>query len=260
MPTWEEWDQGTSSGPASSRAKRRRCSAGRRSPRTRTARCYRGVAENSIYVARSARGRGVGRALLRRALPPGARGPDLDAAGEHPRRERGVDRAARRLRLPDRRHPREARPQARRVERRRADGAPLSRARAAPRARPTEGRPALLVRVRLVVQVLPHSPQSPAQSGRQRILSGSASATASRPHCRQVDPVAVVRTPSSARRRRDFSGGLVFADVDRHLEHGVAEAAVARPVQARRERMAEHRAGVRPVTSNAAGTVSGTGM
>jgi L-amino acid N-acyltransferase YncA len=28
--------------------------------------CYRGVAENSIYVARSARGRGVGRALLER--------------------------------------------------------------------------------------------------------------------------------------------------------------------------------------------------
>jgi phosphinothricin acetyltransferase len=28
--------------------------------------CYRGVAENSIYIARSARGRGVGHALLRR--------------------------------------------------------------------------------------------------------------------------------------------------------------------------------------------------
>jgi L-amino acid N-acyltransferase YncA len=28
--------------------------------------CYRGVAENSIYVARNARGRGVGRALLER--------------------------------------------------------------------------------------------------------------------------------------------------------------------------------------------------
>jgi L-amino acid N-acyltransferase YncA len=28
--------------------------------------CYRGVAENSIYVARSAQGRGVGRALLER--------------------------------------------------------------------------------------------------------------------------------------------------------------------------------------------------
>jgi phosphinothricin acetyltransferase len=28
--------------------------------------CYRGVAENSIYIARAARGRGVGHALLRR--------------------------------------------------------------------------------------------------------------------------------------------------------------------------------------------------
>jgi len=28
--------------------------------------CYRGVAEDSIYIARSARGRGVGRALLER--------------------------------------------------------------------------------------------------------------------------------------------------------------------------------------------------
>jgi L-amino acid N-acyltransferase YncA len=38
-------------------------------------RCYAGVAENSVYVARAARGRGVGRALLQRLLG------DADAAG-----------------------------------------------------------------------------------------------------------------------------------------------------------------------------------
>ena len=38
-------------------------------------RCYAGVAENSVYVARAARGRGVGRALLERLVR------DADAAG-----------------------------------------------------------------------------------------------------------------------------------------------------------------------------------
>jgi L-amino acid N-acyltransferase YncA len=64
VPSWEEWDAAhlanhrlvaeifdevvgwTALSPASSR------------------RCYRGVAENSVYVARDARGSGVGRALL----------------------------------------------------------------------------------------------------------------------------------------------------------------------------------------------------
>ena len=66
VPTWDEWDQGhlvwprlvaredgvvlgwAALAPYSDRS------------------CYRGVAENSIYIARSARGRGVGRALLER--------------------------------------------------------------------------------------------------------------------------------------------------------------------------------------------------
>ena len=64
VPAWEEWDRGhlphhrlvaeilgevvgfAAFAPASSR------------------RCYAGVAENSVYVARSARGLGIGRALL----------------------------------------------------------------------------------------------------------------------------------------------------------------------------------------------------
>ncbi len=39
--------------------------------RASTRRCYRGVVENSVYVAREARGRGIGRALLE-ALVAGA--------------------------------------------------------------------------------------------------------------------------------------------------------------------------------------------
>jgi L-amino acid N-acyltransferase YncA len=71
VPSWEEWDRGhlqhhrlvaeilgevvgfAALSPASSR------------------RCYAGVAENSVYVARSARGLGIGRALLN-ALIEGA--------------------------------------------------------------------------------------------------------------------------------------------------------------------------------------------
>jgi L-amino acid N-acyltransferase YncA len=72
VPSWEDWDAAHLAGhrivaeslgeivgwaalsPASSR------------------RCYAGVAENSVYVSEEARGRGVGRALLR-ALISGAR-------------------------------------------------------------------------------------------------------------------------------------------------------------------------------------------
>jgi phosphinothricin acetyltransferase len=66
VPTWDEWDRGhlvwprlvareggtvlgwAALAPYSDRS------------------CYRGVAENSIYIARNARGRGIGRALLER--------------------------------------------------------------------------------------------------------------------------------------------------------------------------------------------------
>jgi L-amino acid N-acyltransferase YncA len=76
VPTWEQWDAAhlrdhrlvaevfgevvgwAALAPASSR------------------RCYAGVAENSVYVARPARGRGVGRALLE-ALIAGAEGAGI---------------------------------------------------------------------------------------------------------------------------------------------------------------------------------------
>ena len=66
VPTWEEWDRGHLIWP---RIVARKDGAvvgwAALAPYSDRA-CYRGVAENSIYIARSARGRGVGRALLER--------------------------------------------------------------------------------------------------------------------------------------------------------------------------------------------------
>jgi L-amino acid N-acyltransferase YncA len=75
VPTWREWDAAHLPGhrlvaelfeevvgwAALSPASRRRC--------------YAGVVENSVYVARSARGRGIGRTLLERLIA------DADEAG-----------------------------------------------------------------------------------------------------------------------------------------------------------------------------------
>ena len=66
MPGWEPWDDSHLPEP---RLVARDADGGEilgwaaLGPVSRRA-CYRGVTENSIYVARSARGRGVGRALL----------------------------------------------------------------------------------------------------------------------------------------------------------------------------------------------------
>jgi phosphinothricin acetyltransferase len=66
IPTWDEWDSGHLVWP---RLVAREDGAvlgwAALAPYSQRA-CYRGVAENSIYIAREARGRGVGRALLER--------------------------------------------------------------------------------------------------------------------------------------------------------------------------------------------------
>lgn len=67
--------------------------------------CYSGVAEHSVYVSSEARGRGVGRALLK-ALLASARRRRVDDPDERLPRERGERRAAPASRLPRRRAPR----------------------------------------------------------------------------------------------------------------------------------------------------------
>jgi len=61
-PTWEAFDEGHS---LSLVAELDECVAGWAALSPKSSRCcYRGVAENSVYVAEWARGRGVGRVLL----------------------------------------------------------------------------------------------------------------------------------------------------------------------------------------------------
>jgi phosphinothricin acetyltransferase len=65
VPTWEEWDRRHLVWPrlvARDGEVRGWAALAPYSDRS----CYRGVAENSVYVARDARGRGIGRALLER--------------------------------------------------------------------------------------------------------------------------------------------------------------------------------------------------
>jgi phosphinothricin acetyltransferase len=66
VPTWEEWDRSHLVWPRLvARDEGRVLGWAALSPYS-DRNCYRGVAEVSIYVAREARGRGVGRALLER--------------------------------------------------------------------------------------------------------------------------------------------------------------------------------------------------
>lgn len=66
VPTWEEWDSGHLVWPRLvAREGGEVIGWAALAPYSERS-CYRGVAENSIYIARRARGRGVGRALLER--------------------------------------------------------------------------------------------------------------------------------------------------------------------------------------------------
>ena len=66
VPTWDEWNRGHLVWPRLvARDNGEVLGWAALAPYSERS-CYRGVAENSIYVARNARGRGVGRALLER--------------------------------------------------------------------------------------------------------------------------------------------------------------------------------------------------
>jgi L-amino acid N-acyltransferase YncA len=66
VPTWDEWNRGHLLWPRLvARDDGEVLGWAALAPYSERS-CYRGVAENSIYVARRARGRGVGRALLER--------------------------------------------------------------------------------------------------------------------------------------------------------------------------------------------------
>jgi L-amino acid N-acyltransferase YncA len=66
VPTWEEWDDGHLVWPRLVAREHDEVIGWAALAPYSDRSCYRGVAENSIYIARRARGRGVGRALLER--------------------------------------------------------------------------------------------------------------------------------------------------------------------------------------------------
>ena len=66
VPSWEEWDQGHLIWPRLVARENERVIGWAALAPYSDRFCYRGVAEVSIYIARSARGRGVGGALLER--------------------------------------------------------------------------------------------------------------------------------------------------------------------------------------------------
>ena len=66
VPTWEEWDEGHLVWPRLVARENGDVIGWAALAPYSDRSCYRGVAENSIYIARRARGRGVGHALLER--------------------------------------------------------------------------------------------------------------------------------------------------------------------------------------------------
>ena len=66
VPTWDEWDSGHLVWPRLVAREGGEVVGWAALAPYSDRSCYRGVAENSIYIARRARGRGIGRALLQR--------------------------------------------------------------------------------------------------------------------------------------------------------------------------------------------------
>jgi len=66
VPTWEEWDRGHLVWPRIVAREGGEVTGWAALAPYSDRACYRGVAEVSIYIARRARGRGIGRALLER--------------------------------------------------------------------------------------------------------------------------------------------------------------------------------------------------
>jgi phosphinothricin acetyltransferase len=66
VPTWDEWDRGHLVWPRLVARDNGVVSGWAALAPYSDRSCYRGVAENSIYIARSARGGGIGRSLLER--------------------------------------------------------------------------------------------------------------------------------------------------------------------------------------------------
>jgi L-amino acid N-acyltransferase YncA len=71
VPTWEEWDGSHLRDPRLVAVRDEEIVGWAALSPVSTRRCYAGVVENSVYVARNARGHGIGRALLE-ALIAGA--------------------------------------------------------------------------------------------------------------------------------------------------------------------------------------------
>jgi L-amino acid N-acyltransferase YncA len=68
VPSWEEWDAGHLPGHRLVAEVEGEVVGWAALAPASTRRCYTGVVENSVYVARDVRGRGIGRALLERLI------------------------------------------------------------------------------------------------------------------------------------------------------------------------------------------------
>jgi L-amino acid N-acyltransferase YncA len=73
VPSWEEWDAGHLPGHRLVAEVEGEVAGWAALAPVSTRRCYTGVVENSVYVARDVRGRGIGRTLLERLIADATR-------------------------------------------------------------------------------------------------------------------------------------------------------------------------------------------